>query len=157
MSDHDWKFLNSMSTHTATMPPEMSTDTAPGATLTPFSATAEKESLGRTLKRTREEKNLSLDEAARATKIRKEFLLAIEDDKLDQLPGPVFARGFVRSYAEYLSLDAPALLVRVSRALEGKEPVPSLGATKKAALVSWPILTAGAAAAASLAAFLATR
>ena len=146
-----------MTTQSATMSPEMSPDTAPGATLTPFSATSEKESLGRTLKRSREERNLSLDEAARATKIRKEFLLAIEDDKLDDLPGPVFARGFVRSYAEYLSLDAPALLVRVNRALDGKEPVPSLGATKKTALVSWPILTAGAAAAASLAAFLATR
>lgn len=139
------------------MSPQMSSDTAPGAALAPFTATSEKESIGRTLKRTREERNLSLDEAARATKIRKEFLLAIEDDKLDALPGPVFARGFVRSYAEYLSLDAPALLVRVNRSLDGKAPAPSLGATRKRALVSWPILTAGVGAAVALVAFIATR
>lgn len=138
------------------MTPEMSTETASGATLTSF--TAEKETVGRTLKRSREERNLSLDEAARATKIKKEFLLAIEDDKLETLPGPVFARGFVRSYAEYLSLDAQAVLARVSRTLEGADAqhlVP--GAAKKAPVVSWTVLTAGLGAASALIAFLLTR
>lgn len=146
-----------MSSHTATMTPEMSsgTETASGATLAPF--TPEKETVGRTLKRSREERNLSLDEAARATKIRKEFLLAIEDDKLDQLPGPVFARGFIRSYAEYLSLDAGALVSRVARTLEGKDIPQMLGSPTRAALVSWPVLTAGVGAATALVAFLLTR
>lgn len=138
------------------MTPEMSTETAPGAPLTSFSA--EKESVGRTLKRSREERNLSLDEAARATKIRKDFLLAIEDDKLETLPGPVFARGFVRSYAEYLSLDAPALIARVSRSLEGKDaPHQVPGSTAKSPLVSWTVVTAGLGAASALVAFLLTR
>ena len=139
------------------MTPEMSTETAPGATLTSFSS-AEKETVGRTLKRSREERNLSLDEAARATKIRKEFLLAIEDDKLETLPGPVFARGFVRSYAEYLSLDAQALLARVSRALEGKDAQHQVpGSSTKSPLVSWTVVTAGLGAASALVAFLMTR
>ena len=123
------------------MTPSMSTETASSATLG-FS-NHEKETVGKYLKRTREEKNLSLDEAARATKIRKEFLLAIEDDKLETLPGPVFARGFIRSYAEYLTLDAQMLLGRVARVLEGREMPEIPGARPKAPLVSWPVVAAG--------------
>lgn len=137
-----------MSSLTATLPSDMSTETASGAAVT---------SIGHTLKRSREERNLSLDEAARATKIRKEFLLAIEDDKLEQLPGPVFARGFVWSYAEYLSLDAGSLVTRMARTSEGREIPQMLGATPRAALVSWPVLTAGVGAAVALVAFLLSR
>ena len=137
------------------MTPPMSTETVPSATAS-FTG-AEKESIGKMLKRVREEKNLSLDEASRATKIRKEFLLAIEDDRLDTLPGPVFARGFIRSYAEYLTLDAQALLARVSRTIEGKDLPEVPGGVPKAASVSWPVLTAGVGAATALAVFLLSR
>src|SRR6185503_11998445 len=102
-----------MNTHTATMTPEMSSETA--STATPTFSITEKETVGRMLRRHREERNLSLDEAARATKIRKDFLHSIEEDRLDTLPGPVFARGFLRSYAEFLNLDPVPLLTRVSR------------------------------------------
>ena len=147
-----------MTTHTATIPTDMSTESAPEQPLPTFSS-AEKESVGRTLKRTREDKNLSLDEAARATKIRKEFLLAIEDDKLDALPGPVFARGFIRSYAEYLTLDVQPLLTRLSRHLnDGGTEIPEVpGVPPTTALVSWPVLTAGVGAAVAVAAFLLMR
>lgn len=143
-----------MSTQTATMTPPMSTETVPS---TADSFSTEKESVGKFLKRTREEKNLSLDEAARATKIRKEFLLAIEDDRLDSLPGPVFVRGFIRSYAEYLALDAPSLLSRIARAIEGKEFPEIPGATPKAPSVGWPVLMAGLGAATALVVFLLAR
>jgi len=39
-------------------------------------------------------------------------LVAIENGKFDELPGPAYAVGFVRSYATYLGLDAEALVVR---------------------------------------------
>lgn len=79
------------------------------------------DSIGRTLKHAREEKNMSLDEASRATKIRKEFLLALEEDRFELLPGDVFARGFVRSYADFLGLDGKAAALRAAdRMPEGK-------------------------------------
>lgn len=149
------KIAPAMSSQTATMTPPMSTETVPSAAAS-FSP-SEKESVGKLLKRTREEKNLSLDEAARATKIRKDFLLAIEDDQFEALPGPVFARGFIRSYGEYLALDAQSLLTRVSRAIEGKDMPEIPGVTPKAPAVSWPILTAGVGAATALAVFLLSR
>jgi cytoskeleton protein RodZ len=39
-------------------------------------------------------------------------LIAIEDGKFDQLPGPAYAVGFVRAYSTYLGLDAEALVLR---------------------------------------------
>lgn len=142
-----------MTTQTATMNPSMSSDSSPD----PSAGLPGKESVGRALKRTREEKNLSLDEAARATKIRKEFLLAIEEDKLDRLPGPVFARGFIRSYAEYLALDAQPMLARVSRLLDGGDLPEVPGGALRPSAVSWPLLTAGVGAAVALVVFLLSR
>ena len=64
-----------------------------------------KESVGQELRKARQAKNLSLDDVARATKIRKDFLQAIEESRYDILPGPVFVSGFVRCYGRFLGLD----------------------------------------------------
>ena len=61
--------------------------------------------LGEYLKRTREEKGKSIDEVVEATKIRSRYVQAIETGDLSVLPGIVYARGFVRGYADYLGLD----------------------------------------------------
>jgi cytoskeleton protein RodZ len=61
--------------------------------------------LGEVLRTAREERGISLDEAERGTKIRQKYLTALEDDNMAALPGPVYARGFVRNYASYLELD----------------------------------------------------
>ncbi len=66
--------------------------------------------LGRILQTTRESKHLTLDEIQERTKIRKRYLQAIEEGDLSILPGLVYARGFVKSYAEQLDLDGQALL-----------------------------------------------
>lgn len=46
-----------------------------------------------------------MEEAVEATKVRGRYLSAIEQGDLRSLPGKVYARGFVRSYSEYLGLD----------------------------------------------------
>jgi cytoskeleton protein RodZ len=62
-------------------------------------------SFGERLKRTRENKKISLDDVARATKINTRMLAALEQEKFDQLPGGVFNKSFVRTYARHLGLD----------------------------------------------------
>ena len=66
--------------------------------------------IGATLRSAREQRGRSLDDAAEATKIRVSQLAALEEDAFDQLPGPTYARGFLRAYAEYLGLDAQLLI-----------------------------------------------
>lgn len=83
-------------------------------TIPPAAAEPKGDTVGGSLKHLREQKNVSLDEVSRATKIRKEFLVAIEADRLDSLPGDVFARGFVRSYADYLGMDGKAVSTRAA-------------------------------------------
>jgi cytoskeletal protein RodZ len=53
----------------------------------------------------REAKGVDLLRAERETKIRRHFLAAMERSAWDELPAPVYAKGFVRNYAAYLRLD----------------------------------------------------
>lgn len=63
------------------------------------------ESFGSRLKREREKRKITLDDISVATKIAPRFLIALESDQFDQLPGGIFNKGFVRSYARHLGLD----------------------------------------------------
>jgi cytoskeleton protein RodZ len=67
--------------------------------------TAQLESFGTRLKREREKRKITLDDISVATKIAPRFLVALESDQFDQLPGGIFNKGFVRSYARHLELD----------------------------------------------------
>ncbi|MEO5953174.1 MAG: RodZ domain-containing protein [Chloroflexia bacterium] len=62
-------------------------------------------SLGEVLRAERESRGLSLADAERGTRIRQKYLSALEDDNPAALPGPTYARGFVRNYAAYLEID----------------------------------------------------
>ncbi len=61
--------------------------------------------MGELLREARYRRNLSLEQAAAATNIRKKYLLALEEDDYAELPAPVYARGFLQIYAEFLGLD----------------------------------------------------
>lgn len=63
------------------------------------------ESVGEFFKLVRETKGLTVDEVASKTRIRSDFVKALEDGNFAKLPDQVFARGFVRSYARSLGLD----------------------------------------------------
>ena len=67
-------------------------------------------SFGENLRRERELRGIDLREMADATKISIRFLQAIEQDRVDILPGGIFPRAFVRQYAKYLGLDAERLV-----------------------------------------------
>lgn len=68
------------------------------------------QTIGQRLKAAREEKQLTLDRIFEATRIRVNYLRALEDDDLSVMPSPVQARGYLRNYAEYLGLDIDRLL-----------------------------------------------
>lgn len=70
------------------------------------------ESIGQSLKTTREERGLSLDYVHDATKITVQNLAALEEDRFDYFPNRVYARAFLRDYANFLDLDSGALLAQ---------------------------------------------
>lgn len=65
-------------------------------------------SVGSLLREWRLKCDVSLTEAARTLRIRQSYLAAIEGGRVEDLPGPTYATGFVRAYAEYLGLDGEA-------------------------------------------------
>jgi cytoskeleton protein RodZ len=69
--------------------------------------------VGAVLAETRAEHGLTIEQASAATRIRAEHLLALESDQPDRLAAPVYARGYVRTYATYLGLDPEPLVARV--------------------------------------------
>jgi cytoskeleton protein RodZ len=62
-------------------------------------------SFGENLRRERELRGVSLREIADGTKISVRFLQALEEDRVEVLPGGLFPRAFVRQYAAFLGLD----------------------------------------------------
>jgi cytoskeletal protein RodZ len=69
-----------------------------------------KGNFGERLKREREMREVTLEELTKATRISTRFLLALENESWDKLPGGVFGHGFVRTIARYLGLDEESLL-----------------------------------------------
>jgi cytoskeleton protein RodZ len=57
------------------------------------------------LKREREQRKMTLDDISVSTKIGTRFLVALEEERFDELPGGIFNKGFVRAYARHLGID----------------------------------------------------
>jgi cytoskeletal protein RodZ len=91
-------------------------------------------SIGQKLKATREDQRLTLDKVFEATRIRVQYLQALEADDLSIMPSPVQARGYLRNYAEYLGLDVDTMLDEMRQAIAqqpaevvfGPEDIPDL-------------------------------
>ena len=67
-------------------------------------------SLGRELRRAREVRGITIEQIARETKINERYLHALESDRLDLLPGTLYARNFVRAVARTIGADEQELL-----------------------------------------------
>ncbi len=55
---------------------------------------------------------LGLEDVAATLRIQHRYLQAIEDGRFQDLPGPTYALGFVRAYAEFLQLDVKEVIRR---------------------------------------------
>jgi cytoskeleton protein RodZ len=73
----------------------------------------------------RGERGLTLEQAATATHIRLVHLMALEADEPELLPAPVYARGYLRTYARYLGLDEESLVARLHQPV--RDPRQNLG------------------------------
>jgi len=82
-------------------------------------------SLGLYLRGLREEKGMSLDDIARSIRVGRPQLEALEGDTLAELPAPVFVKGFIRAYCEYLECS-PDHALALYRETTG-EPAPAHG------------------------------
>ena len=72
----------------------------------------ERESLGKYLKRERENRKVSLREVSKHIKVREQFLKAVEEDRRDLLPSFTYVKGFLSAYAKYLGLDSNQVILR---------------------------------------------
>lgn len=82
--------------------------------------------VSRVLKRARESLGLSLADVAGVLRIRLVQLQAIEDGRFDELPGTVYALGFVRSYADFLGLDSDRVVAMFRDEIAEQKDPPEL-------------------------------
>ncbi len=82
--------------------------------------------IGVLLRRTREGRRIAIADVAATLRIRVAYIEAIEKGAYERLPGPVYAVGFVRAYAEYLGLDGQEAARRFKREGQGLDDQPGL-------------------------------
>jgi cytoskeletal protein RodZ len=91
---------------------------------------------GDRLRELRESREIALDEIAESTKISKRYLQALERNEFEELPGGVFAKGYIRTYAEYLGVNPEPLLEAYAQELQSRgegDPAEDEKAAQKAA------------------------
>jgi len=82
--------------------------------------------VGEILRRTRLHYNQSINDIERALRIRASQIEAIEQGTLENLPGKVYAIGFVRAYAEFLGLDGDKIVHLFKVQMSDQSPEPEL-------------------------------
>ena len=75
--------------------------------------------IGDQLRETRMRNRIDITEVEAATKIRAKYLRALENEEWELLPGPTFVKTFLRTYADYLGLDARKLVEEYRGRYEG--------------------------------------
>ena len=75
--------------------------------------------LGTWLAQSREDAGLTLEDVARATKLRASIIAAIEAGDLDPLGGVIYSRGHIRTIAEFIGADPDVALDMLDRSLDG--------------------------------------
>jgi transcriptional regulator with XRE-family HTH domain len=74
--------------------------------------------VGTFLQEARNRRKIDLSEVEAATRIRLRYLSAIENEEWDVLPGGVYTRGFIRTYASFLGLDGDRLVEEYREGVE---------------------------------------
>ncbi|HUR99758.1 MAG TPA: helix-turn-helix domain-containing protein [Pyrinomonadaceae bacterium] len=77
--------------------------------------------LGEKLRQAREERGISISEVAEQTRISPMYLESIENDNYKPLPGGIFNKGFVRSYAKYVGIDEHEALQDYARLIAAND------------------------------------
>ncbi|ACV63864.1 transcriptional regulator, XRE family [Desulfofarcimen acetoxidans DSM 771] len=88
--------------------------------------------IGAVLKRVREEKGLTLEQAEERTKIRRKYIEALENEKFEVLPGPVYVKAFIKTYARYLDLNGDLLVEGLNKEMPDLASDPEVEQNKPA-------------------------
>ena len=72
--------------------------------------------IGQTIAAARQEKDYSIKKVSDHIHIRPPYLMAIEEGRLNDLPGTIYVAGFIKAYAKFVDLDGEALLHRLNMA-----------------------------------------
>ncbi|HEX2030377.1 MAG TPA: helix-turn-helix transcriptional regulator [Actinomycetota bacterium] len=81
--------------------------------------------IGRALRRARLTQGKTLEEVSRDTRVRTDYLLALERETWGALAGDVYVRGFLRSYSRYLGLNAEKVIQVYERTSHRPKPPPA--------------------------------
>ena len=92
-------------------------------------------SVGQYLRDMREQRKMSVEEVSRATRVPMASVERIEADRFDELPGEVFVRGFLKSYARALGVPPDYVMARytASRRVAWVTPLPLSSSSPKPA------------------------
>jgi cytoskeletal protein RodZ len=110
-------------------------------------------SFGTRLMREREQRKITLEDISQSTKIRIRFLVAIEQEHFDELPGGILTRGFIRAYASHVGIDKEQAIADYLAATLANQPEPDPQQPPEPEIrnrrdavprhVSWALLAAG--------------
>ncbi len=108
-------------------------------------------SIGNILRTERETQGRTLTEVSKAVYIKTKYLSALEEENFAAIPGEVYVKGFIRSYASYLGMDGEELVAQYdgpseSVLLQKEAPAAVTESVKgqrrrRRKVVSWPEIT----------------
>lgn len=81
-------------------------------------------SLGDTLKSSREDRGISMDQAVHETNISRNYLEALESETFEEFPAEAYLIGFLRNYADFLGLDQDKVVGQFRNYKLSEEPTP---------------------------------
>jgi hypothetical protein len=87
--------------------------------------------LGERFRQARLDRHATLQDAQRETRIHRRFLDALENEDVAILPAPVYTRGFIRTYSDYLGLDPEMMLALYHQFRGEEEPLAIQAATTR--------------------------
>jgi cytoskeletal protein RodZ len=79
-------------------------------------------SIGSQFKKTRQKKQLSINDVYQKTRIYPDIISAIEDDDFQRISNPIYVKSFLKEYARFLALDAEGILKEYADRLSTQEP-----------------------------------
>ena len=77
--------------------------------------------IGALLKERRKERKLTLGQISEITKIRSEYLKALEESNYDSFPSEVYLKGFLKNYAKFLGINTERALAMYRRERDFKK------------------------------------
>ena len=100
--------------------------------------------IGSSLREARMRRQLELSQIEQDTRIRAKYLTALEHDRFEALPGLAYAKGFLRTYADYLGLDAQRFVDEYNARFAPEEEPPAPPQVRirrrRFAFDSWPLV-----------------